>query len=66
LINHEITYDAVKKSSGVRGWVQVVKAQPHSFRLSENLNKILESPGKNGAQRCLTLKQAAHGLQKNT
>jgi len=46
--------------------VQGVKEHPHKFRFAENLDKILEIPGKNGAQRRLTSKIGAQGLQKNT
>jgi len=37
------------------------KRTPKSF----DLLKIPENPGKNGAQRCLTSKNGAQGLQEN-
>ena len=52
----------LRKAVGVQG----VKAHPHTFRFAENLDKILEIPDKNGAQRCLTSTNGALGLQKNT
>ena len=39
----------LRKAVGVQG----VKAHPHTFRFAENLDKILEIPGKNGAHCCL-------------
>jgi len=41
------------------------KRTPKSFDLL-NLDKIPENPGENGAQRCLTSKNGAQDLQKNT
>ena len=35
-------------------------------KISKNPIKITDNPGKNGAQRCLTLKNGAQRLQKNT
>jgi len=35
-------------------------------KISENLGKIPKNPGKNGAQRCLTSKNGAQRLHKNT
>jgi len=52
-----VTSKKLKKSSGVGGGVQGVKAYPHKFRFAENLDKILEIPGKNDAQCCLTSKK---------
>jgi len=66
LINHEITSDTVKKSSSVGGDLLGMKVHPHKFRFAENLDKILEIPGKNGSQLCLTSKNGAQCLQKNT
>jgi len=42
------------------------KRTPKGFYFSENLRKIPENPGINGAQRCLTSKNDTQGLQKNT
>jgi len=42
------------------------KRTPPKFWFAENLGKSPENPGKNGAQRCLTLKNGAQGLHKNT
>ena len=36
-----------------------VQAHPQKFWFAENLGKIPENPGKNGAQRCLTSKYGA-------
>jgi len=35
-------------------------------KIFENLGKIAEHPGKNGAQRCLVTKNGTQRLQKNT
>ena len=36
-----------------------LQAQPQKFWFADNLGKSPENPGKNGAQRCLTLKSGA-------
>ena len=64
LINHEITYDAVMKSSDVGGGGRKMQAHTLKFWFSENLGNILDNPRKHGAQRCLTSKNRAQGLQK--
>jgi len=63
VINHEITYDTVMKSSGVSGGVSGVNQK---FSFAENLGKSPENPGKNSAQRCLTSQNDAQYLHKNT
>ena len=48
-------------------WANLLKSgdNPQKFgRISKNLGKILESPGKSGTQRCLTSKNGAQLLQK--
>jgi len=47
---------------GVKG----VQAHPQKMWFAENLGSINENPHKNGAQHCLTSKNGAQGLQKNT
>ena len=42
------------------------KRTPKGFYFSENLRKIPENPGINGAQRCLTSKNDTQSWQKNT
>jgi len=57
------------KSSGVGdGGCRGCKRTPKSFDLLKILAKALqkENPGKNGAQRCLILKNDAQGWHKNT
>jgi len=72
---------SVAKCSNIVKWycMQGVQAHPQNFwfvenpgkvpenldKISENSNKITENLGKNGAQRCLTSKNCAQGLQKN-
>jgi len=51
------------KSSGVGGGVQ---AHLQKFWFAENLSKIPENRGINGAQRCLTSKNGTQRLQKST
>jgi len=54
------------KSSGVWGGGTGVANAPQKFWFPENLGKSPENPGKNSAQRCLTLRNGAKGLHKNT
>jgi len=65
LINNEITYDAVMKSSGVGGGGLEMQARTQKFWFVENLGNMPDNPRKNGAQRCLTSKNGAQGLQKH-
>ena len=58
-------------ASGVGGGGAQVQAHPQKFwfvenpgKIPVNLNKILENMGKNGAQRCLTLKMAPNVCRK--
>ena len=44
--------------------VEVVQAQPPKFWFAENLRKIPENPGINGAQRCLTSKMTPKVCRK--
>ena len=53
LIIHEITYDAVMKSSGVGGGGPRMQGHTQMFWFAENLGNIPDNPRKNGAQRCL-------------
>jgi len=53
--------------------VQGVEAHPQKFwiveklgKTTENMGKIPENPGKNGAQCCFTSKNGAQRLQKST
>ena len=52
-------------TSCVGGGVRGVQEHPQKFWFVENPNKIPENLGKNGAQCCLTSKNATQGLQKN-
>jgi len=46
--------------------VQGLQAHPQKFWVTENLGKNPENPCKNSAQRCLTSRNGAEGLHKNT
>ena len=46
--------------------VKGVQSHPQKLWFAENLGNIPENPHKNGAQHCLTSKNGAQGLQKNT
>jgi len=57
------------KSSVVGGGgvgVKGLQAHLQKFWFAENLGKSPENPGKNSAQRCLTSKNGAQNLHKNT
>ena len=43
-----------------------MQAHTQKFWFAENLGNIPDNPCENGAQRCLTSKNGAQGLQKNT
>jgi len=57
-----LLWKAVALEMGEQG----VQAHTQKFWFAEKLGNIPENPGKNGAQRCITSKNCAHGLQKNT
>ena len=57
-----LLWKAVVLEVGVQG----LQAQPKKFWLAENLGKSPENPGKNIAQHCLTSKNGAQALHKNT
>ena len=46
--------------------VQGLETHPQKFWFPKNLGKSPENPGKNSAQRCLTSRNGAKGLHKNT
>jgi len=46
--------------------MQELQAHPQKFWFAENLGKSPENPGKHGGQGCLTSKNGAQGLHKNT
>ena len=54
------------KSSVVGAWGSRGTSAPAKVWFDENLGKILETPGKDGAQSCLSLQIGAQGLHKNT
>jgi len=55
LINYQITYGTIMKSSGVEGGDEGgVQAHPQKMWFAENRGNITENPRKNGAQHCLT------------
>jgi len=45
---------------------QKIKFFENPGKIHKNLGKILERPGKNGTQHCLTSTNGAQRLQKNT
>jgi len=61
-ISRILLWKAVVFEVGVHG----LQAHPKMFWFAENLGKSPENPGKNGTQRCLTSKNGAQGLHKNT
>ena len=55
------------RAKSIKIWVKSLgKYHENSGKIPENLDKFPENPGKNSVQRCLTSKNGAQCLQKNT